>query len=54
MFKLTDKDSTILDQQNIVERIKISDKDPFMNKTKPIWNAIHKPVVSTDELMQTL
>ena len=32
----------------------VSDKDPFMNKPKTIWKAMHRPAPSTDELMSSL
>ena len=32
----------------------ISDKDPFMHKPKPIWKPTHKPIASTEEIMESL
>ena len=34
--------------------MKVSEKDPFMNKPKQIWRGFHKPIASTKELMASL
>lgn len=34
--------------------MKVSEKDPFMNKPKQIWKATHHPAVTTAELMGSL
>ena len=54
MFQLTPADSEIISSQNIVYRMSISEKDPFMNKPKPVWKPFHKPIATTDELMGSL
>ena len=41
-------------QKNIVHRMQVSDKDPFMNKPKQIWKATHQPAPTTEELMSSL
>ena len=54
MFQLTDGDRDILAQQSVVERLKVSEKDPFMNKPKSLWKGFHKPIASTTEIMESL
>lgn len=54
MFQITPKDKEIINRQNIVQRMQVSEKDPFMNKPKPVWRGFHKPIASTNELMATL
>jgi hypothetical protein len=54
MFQLTDADKDILTQKKIVPRLHVSDKDPFMNRPRVFWRAMHRPVASTSEIMQSL
>ena len=54
MFQLTPADKDIISKQNIVQRMQVSEKDPFMNKPKTIWRGFHKPISSTNELMASL
>lgn len=54
MFQLTDADNDILAQRSVVERMKVSDKDPFMNKPKSLWKGFHAPIASTSEIMESL
>jgi len=54
IFQLTDQDRDILTQKNIVHRMAVSDKDPFMNKPKQPWRATHAPTATTNELMGSL
>ena len=41
-------------KKHFVPRMQISDKDPFMNKTKVQWRPFHQPIASTNELMASL
>ena len=34
--------------------MKVSERDPFMNKPKQIWRGFHRPIASTEELMESL
>ena len=34
--------------------MQVSAKDPFMNKPKATWQGFHKPVASTEEIMESL
>lgn len=34
--------------------MQVSAKDPFMNKPKVPWQAFHKPIASTEEIMESL
>ena len=52
IFQLTEKDREILTKEKIVERIKISDQDPFMNKPAKRWTSFHQPIATTEELME--
>ena len=54
MFKLTDADKDIIDRLNIVPRLKVSERDPFMNKPKKVWQSFHRPVARTSEILETL
>ena len=54
MFQLTDADKEILEKKKIVERMQVSEKDPFMHKPKPVWKPLHKPIASTSEIMESL
>lgn len=54
MFQLTAEDREVMERKKIVPRIQITDKDPFMHKPKPIWRGFHRPIASTEELMESL
>ena len=54
MFQLTDDDKEILERKKIVPRLQITDKDPFMHKAMPVWRGFHRPVASTEEIMESL
>jgi len=54
MFQLTDQDKEAMARQAIVHRKKISELDPFMNKPKSIWQPFHRPIASTEEIMESL
>lgn len=54
MFQLTEKDKEAMLRQQIIERFKPSERDPFMNKPKQVWRGIHRPPTNTEELMQHL
>ena len=54
MFQLTDADVDILSKRSVVERLKVSEKDPFMNKPKQNWTGFHRPIASTTEIMESL
>ena len=54
MFQLTDKDREAMQRQAIQKRLQISEKDPFMNKPKPVWRGFHKPPTTTGEIMESL
>ena len=34
--------------------MQVSVRDPFMNKPKPVWRAIHKPPTTTKEIMESI
>ena len=34
--------------------MQVSELDPFMNKPKAKWNGFHKPIASTEEIMEQL
>ena len=34
--------------------MQVSENDPFMNKPKAKWHNFHKPVASTEEIMEQL
>ena len=53
--KDADKNIFLTQQKKITTpRFVVSDKDPFMNKPRVFWKAMHPPVASTEELMQSL
>ena len=54
MFQLTPADKDIISRQNVVQRMQVSERDPFMHKPKQAWRGFHKPVASTNELMASL
>ena len=54
MFELTEQDKETLAQKAIVPRIKISDKDLFMNKPKTLWQPFHKPIACTEDILESL
>lgn len=53
MFQLTDNDKEILANQNVVQRLQVSEKDPYM-QPKQDWKPMHQPIASTEELMESL
>ena len=34
--------------------MQVSAKDPFMHKPKVVWQGFHKPIASTEEIMESL
>jgi hypothetical protein len=54
MFQLTEADRDSISKTKIVTRMKVSEKDPFMNKSKQIWRGFHRPIASTEEIMESL
>ena len=54
LFELSEQDRALLDTKKVVQRMQVSSKDPYMNKPKRVWQSFHKPVASTNEIMESL
>ena len=54
MFQLNETDKDIINQTKVVQRMQISGKDPFMGKPKQVWRSFHRPIATTEEIMESL